>query len=162
MKIYDYYEDNSLSTVIFVLITIICFAVLIFLIIHNVKGVRKHGFCLETALLLAALIVTAVFTCFLSCNSLALIKFDVTCGAGNYETVSGPVEIVAVTRNDYRDSEQYDIDFFVNEMRFQNTTSFSTKQKELILSNLEKDIEVRYSFVGKELVIYQILICINE
>jgi len=162
MKVYDYHENNLLSTILFVLITIVCLTVLAFLVINSIKAIKKRGFCKDTILLLGAVTVVLILTCFLSYQTFTLVKFDVICASGDYEFVSGSLEIVSITQNDYRDVEQYDIEFIVDGTHFKNTNSFSAEQKELISSNLEKDVEVRFSFIGKELVIYQIIICEDE
>lgn len=112
--------------------------------------------------LLIAIIVALVLFCFVSYRTFMIIKFHFTCISENYESVLGPIEIVSCTQNDYRDMELYDVEFKINGMYFKPVNSFSIEQKTLLTTNLDKDIEIRYSYIGKELVIYQIVIYKNE
>ena len=77
--------------------------------------------------------------------------------AWNYKTTTGKIEIIAISQNDYRDEELYSIDFVVNGVAFNKLfNSFSTEQKD-ILTSIERQIEIRYSYVKGEMVIYQIV-----
>lgn len=162
MIIYDYSKDSSLCTFLFTLITIVCVVCLIMIVIFGVRTVMKYGISYPTFLLLLATIVTLIISVFLSHNTFAMLKYNSTCTSGNYELVSGPLEIVSITQNDYRDEELYNIEFTVNGISFKNVVnSFSAEQKN-ILTTLDKDVEVRYSYINDNLVIYQIVINIDE
>ncbi len=162
MIIYDYSEDILLSTIIFALMTIICLVTLLFLVIHSVRAIKRNGVTSGLLVPLVAIIVVSVLLVFLSYRTFTLVKFSSACASGNYESVSGSIEIVSCKKNDYRDTELYDIEFTVNGLYFKNTNSFSLEQKTQLTTNFDKNIEVRYSYIGKELMIYQIVICDNE
>ncbi len=162
MKIYDFYNDNSMATVIFVAATITCLVVLSSLIIYFIKTIKKGVDVFPILLLAIGFIIVLVLICYLSYYSFMLVKFNIICVKGDYEMVTGPAEIVKIERNDYRDSELYNIEFVVDKIQFKTVNSYSVEEKELIVSNLDKDIQVLYSYIGNELIIYQIIICLDE
>ena len=157
MIIYDFSKDSSLFSFLFTLITIVCFVCLIMLVIFGIRTVMKNGISYHTFLLLIAVTIVMVLFVFLSYRTFGVMKYNLTCTSKNYELVSGPLEIVSITRDDYRDEELYTIDFIVDGHTFKGVVnSFSAEQKKQ-LTTLDKDIEVRYSYIRDDLVIYQIV-----
>lgn len=162
MIIYDYSKDSSLYSILFSLITIVCVCCLIILIILGIKTVMKNGVSYHIILVSLAVIVMLILSGFVSYRTYTIIDYNLKCTSGNYETVSGTFEIVSITQDDYRDEELYTIDFIVNGVSFNDpVNSFSAKQKNM-LSTIDKNVEIRYSYINDELVIYQIVICIDE
>ena len=93
-------------------------------------------------------ILTLVSTC---------SKYNVICGRGNYKTAFGTIENLYVSRNDYRDEELYSIEFTVDGVEFKDlVNSFSAEQRNL-LTLLNDDVEVRYSYIRGQIAIYQIV-----
>ncbi len=162
MIIYDYSKDSSLFSILFILIAIVCFVCLIMLAVFSIRTFLKTGISHYVFLLLLATIVLMILFAFLARFAFGLTKYNITCASGDYEFVSGPLEIISVTQDDYRDEELYSVDFKVDGITFQSVVnSFSAEQKNM-LTSLDKDIEVRYSYINDELVIYQLVICIDK
>lgn len=162
MVIYDYSKDSSLFLILFALITIVCFVCVIVFVVLGIRTFLKTGISYHIFLLSLATIVAMILFAFLTHHTFVLTKYNVTCASGNYEFVSGSLEIVSITQDDYRDEELYTIDFIVNGVSFNGiVNSFSIEQKNM-LTTLDKDVEIRYSYINDELVIYQIVICIDE
>ena len=158
MVIVDWTEDYFTAAIVFGFLTLLCLSVLIYLIIEAVKLIKKRNFSAELILLFLIIAVILIMAGFLSYRTITLAKFNVVFWSDNYEVVSGEFEINSITRDDYRDSELYDIEFTINEMHFINTYGFSFEEKEKLIKNSNANIEVRYHYIGKEVFIYQILL----
>jgi len=158
MVIVDWTEDYFTAAIVFGFLTLLCLSVLIYLIIEAVKLIKKRNFSAELILLFLIIAVILIMAGFLSYRTITLAKFNVVFWSDNYEVVSGEFEINSITRNDYRDSELYDIEFTINEMHFINTYGFSFEEKEKLIKISNANIEVRYHYIGKEVFIYQILL----
>lgn len=158
MVIVDWTEDYFTAAIVFGVLTLLCLSVLIYLIIRVTKAIIKRKFSVELFLLFIIIAVILIMAGFLSYRTITLAKFNVVFWSDNYEVVSGEFEINSITRNDYRDSELYDIEFTINEMHFINTYGFSFEEKEKLIKNSNANIEVRYHYIGKEVFIYQILL----
>lgn len=157
MKIYDYYNDNLYLSTIFFILTVVCIIVVIYLAINAIKSVKRNGVSIQTAIYLLPIIVVTVLLFFVSRYTFNLMKFDLICKNQKYETVTGDMKIISIERNDYRDTEEYDIVFSVDGVILDNlVNTFSKEQKEKLLSAESKNITVFYSYIANELAIYQI------
>lgn len=157
MKIYDYYNDNLYLSAIFFILTVVCIIVVIYLAINAIKSVKRNGVSIQTAIYLLPIIVVTVLLFFVSRYTFNLMKFDLICKNQKYETVTGDMKIISIERNDYRDTEGYDIVFSVDGVILDNlVNTFSKEQKEKLLSAESKNITVFYSYIANELAIYQI------
>ena len=161
MKIYDYNDDYSLISIVFVILSIICIILLAWLVIQLVKSFGKvHKIVI--LLLSCSIVITLVPTIYMSYQAFNFIKFDVTCKTGSYESVVGRLQVDSIERADYRDVELYKITFSVNGVIFDNINSFSKIQKEQLCQAEGEEVKVCYSYVKNELIVYQILSYIDE
>ncbi|MBE6788052.1 MAG: hypothetical protein E7539_00105 [Ruminococcaceae bacterium] len=157
MKIYDYYDDSSYLSQIFLIITVVCAIIIFYLIINTIKTVKGNGVGIQTAVHLLPIVIVTVLLFFVSRYTYNLVKFDSICKNQKYETVTGNMKLISVERNDYRDTEEYDIAFSVDGVILDNIVNkFSKEQKEKLLSVESKTITVHYSYIANELAIYQI------
>ena len=162
MVLYDYSKESSLNSFIFISISLICILCLIFLTVLAVRTYMKKGNGEHFIFLTIATIVSLILSAFLSYQAFVLSKYNAMCVQENYETTIGTIEIISVSRNDYRDEELYSIDFAVNGITFNNlVNSFSTEQKD-ILTSIDRKVEIRYSYVKGKMVIYQIVAYTEE
>jgi len=156
MVLYDYSKESSLNSILYVTISVICIVCLtvltIFAIRTYIKGWSEHAVFLSIAI-----VVLLIISIFLSHQAFMLSKYNVICTRGNYEITIGTIEDLHVSRNDYRDEELYSIDFTVDGVEFKNLVNgFSDEQRDL-LTSFNDDVEVRYSYVKGEIMIYQIV-----
>lgn len=156
MVLYDYSGESSLNSILFVTISVICIVCLIVLTIFAIRTYIK-GWLEHAVFLSVAVLVLLIISIFLSHQAFMLSKYNVICTRGNYEIAIGTIKDLHVSRNDYRDEELYSIDFTVDGVEFKNlVNSFSDEQRDL-LTSFNDDVEVRYSYVKGEIVIYQIV-----
>ena len=162
MVVYDYSKESSLNSLVFCAISLICILCLIFLMVLAVRTYMKKGCGEHFIILILAAVASLILSVFLSHHAFVLSKYNAICVHGNYETTTGEIEIIAISQNDYRDEELYSIDFVVNGVAFNNlVNSFSKEQKE-ILTSIERQVEIRYSYLKGEMVIYQIVAYTEE
>lgn len=156
MTIYDYYKNNSFSSTFFLIATVVCLIVLVYQVILAIKMLNNSFKKLEFLLLIFTLILTLVITLFVTFQTYCLIKFDLDFKNKNYETVTGNLNIITIERNDYRDSEGYDITFSVNEHHFDKMNTFSAGEKKNLLESNSNIVTVYYGYIKKQVVIYRI------
>ena len=155
--LYDYYYDGSFVSVFFSILTVVCLFALICLIKYSVKNIKKYGFNLPNILWMCAVAVVLTVTVSCSFNAYRLFKFDIMYSNHRYETVAGTLRIIEIERDDYRDAEQYDVIFTVDDVLFDNTNSFTKEQKDQLVERDNKTIMVHYNYVGKKPMIYEII-----
>ena len=114
--LYDYYYDGSLVSVFFSILTVVCLFALICLIKYAVKNIKIYGFNLPNILWMCAVAVVLTVTVSCSFNAYRLLKFDIMYSNHRYETVAGTLRVIEIERDDYRDAEQYDIIFTVDDV----------------------------------------------
>ena len=121
------------------------------------RQVGKRGWSEHSVILSIAVVVSLIISIFLSNQAFVLTKYNVLCTQGNYKTAFGTLDNLLVLRNDYRDEELYTIEFTVNDVEFKNlVNSFSIEQCNQFTS-FDGNVEVRYSYIKGEIVIYQIV-----
>lgn len=162
MVLYDYSKESLLNSIIFVAISLICIVCTIVLTFFAVRTYMKKELSEHSIFLTIAIVASLILSVFLSYQAFVLSKYNTLCAQGNYKTATGAIEIISVSRNDYRDEELYSIDFAVNEATFNNlVNSFSAEQKD-ILTSIDRTVQIRYSYIKGEMVIYQIVTYTEE
>ena len=157
MVLYDYSKESSLNSIIFITISVICIICLAILTVFFIRTYMKRGWSEHSVILSIAVVVSLIISIFLSNQALVLTKYNVLCTQGNYKTAFGTLDNLLVLRNDYRDEELYTIEFTVNDVEFKNlVNSFSIEQCNQFTS-FNGNVEVRYSYIKGEIVIYQIV-----
>ena len=157
MVLYDYSKESSLNSIIFITISVICIICLAILTVFSIRTYMKRGWSEHSVILSIAVVVSLIISIFLSNQAFVLTKYNVLCTQGNYKTAFGTLDNLLVLRNDYRDEELYTIEFTVNDVEFKNlVNSFSIEQCNQFTS-LNGNVEVRYSYIKGEIVIYQIV-----
>ena len=157
MVLYDYSKESSLNSIIFITISVICIICLTILTVFFIRTYMKRGWSEHSVILSIAVIISLIISIFLSNQALVLTKYNVLCTQGNYKTAFGTLDNLLVLRNDYRDEELYTIEFTVNDVEFKNlVNSFSIEQCNQFTS-FDGNVEVRYSYIKGEIVIYQIV-----
>jgi len=157
MVLYDYSKESSLNSIIFITISVICIICLAILTVFSIRTYMKRGWSEHSVILSIAVVVSLIISIFLSNQAFVLTKYNVLCTQGNYKTAFGTLDNLLVLRNDYRDEELYTIEFTVNDVEFKNlVNSFSIEQCNQFTS-FNGNVEVRYSYIKGEIVIYQIV-----
>ena len=157
MVLYDYSKESSLNSIIFITISVICIICLAILTVFSIRTYMKRGWSEHSVILSIAVVVSLIISIFLSNQAVVLTKYNVLCTQGNYKTAFGTLDNLLVLRNDYRDEELYTIEFTVNDVEFKNlVNSFSIEQCNQFTS-FNGNVEVRYSYIKGEIVIYQIV-----
>lgn len=157
MVLYDYSKESSLNSIIFITISVICIICLTILTVFFIRTYMKRGWSEHSVILSIAVVISLIISIFLSNQALVLTKYNVLCTQGNYKTAFGTLDNLLVLRNDYRDEELYTIEFTVNDVEFKNlVNSFSIEQCNQFTS-FDGNVEVRYSYIKGEIVIYQIV-----
>ena len=157
MVLYDYSKESSLNSIIFITISVICIICLAILTAFAIRTYMKKGWSEHSVILSIAVVVSLIISIFLSNQAFVLTKYNVLCTQGNYKTAFGTLDNLLVLRNDYRDEELYTIEFTVNDVEFKNlVNSFSIEQCNQFTS-FNGNVEVRYSYIKGEIVIYQIV-----
>ena len=157
MVLYDYSKESSLNSIIFITISVICIICLTILTVFSIRTYMKRGWSEHSVILSIAVVVSLIISIFLSNQAFVLTKYNVLCTQGNYKTAFGTLDNLLVLRNDYRDEELYTIEFTVNDVEFKNlVNSFSIEQCNQFTS-FNGNVEVRYSYIKGEIVIYQIV-----
>ena len=157
MVLYDYSKEASLNSIIFITISVICIICLAILTVFSIRTYVKRGWSEHSVILSIAVVVSLIISIFLSNQAFVLTKYNVLCTQGNYKTAFGTLDNLLVLRNDYRDEELYTIEFTVNDVEFKNlVNSFSIEQCNKFTS-FNGNVEVRYSYIKGEIVIYQIV-----
>ena len=157
MVLYDYSKESSLNSIIFITISVICIICLAILTVFSIRTYMKRGWSEHFVILSIAVVVSLIISIFLSNQAFVLTKYNVLCTQGNYKTAFGTLDNLLVLQNDYRDEELYTIEFTVNDVEFKNlVNSFSIEQCNQFTS-FNGNVEVRYSYIKGEIVIYQIV-----
>lgn len=157
MVLYDYSKESSLNSIIFITISVICIICLAILTVFSIRTYMKRGWSEHSVILSIAVVVSLIISIFLSNQAFVLTKYNVLCTQGNYKTAFGTLDNLLVLQNDYRDEELYTIEFTVNDVEFKNlVNSFSIEQCNQFTS-FNGNVEVRYSYIKGEIVIYQIV-----
>ena len=157
MVLYDYSKESSLNSIIFITISVICIICLAILTVSSIRTYMKRGWSEHSVILSIAVVVSLIISIFLSNQAFVLTKYNVLCTQENYKTAFGTLDNLRVLRNDYRDEELYTIEFTVNDVEFKNlVNSFSIEQCNQFTS-FNGNVEVRYSYIKGEIVIYQIV-----
>ena len=157
MVLYDYSKESSLNSIVFITISVICIICLAILTVFSIRTYMKRGWSEHSVILSIAVVVSLIISIFLSNQAFVLTKYNVLCTQGNYKTAFGTLDNLLVLQNDYRDEELYTIEFTVNDVEFKNlVNSFSIEQCNQFTS-FNGNVEVRYSYIKGEIVIYQIV-----
>ena len=165
MIIYNYLQDNIVLVVLIIAVVTLLVA-LLFVSIFSMKKVisrisafkeklRKTSYA-ERMILAVPSVIAFVLVITLICGLSNQTYFIFKCITGNYEYIVGEIEITDVIRNDYRDTELYDITFNVDEVKFVNiVNSFSKEQKDE-LSSCDA-VAVKYVALDDEIIIFEII-----
>ena len=157
MVLYDYSKESFLNSILYVAISVICVVCLTIIAVFAIRTYMKEGWSEHSVFLSIAVVVPLIVSMFLSRQAFAISKYNVICGRGNYKTAFGTIENLYVSRNDYRDEELYSIELTVDGVEFKDlVNSFSAEQRNL-LTLLNDDVEVRYSYIKGQIAIYQIV-----
>ena len=162
MILYDYSKESLLSSIVFSIISLICIICLAVFITLGVRTYVKNGWDHRLVKLSLAIVVSVVLSVFLLDQTFKMINRNAIYSSGKYETIVGPIEIGSITRRDYRDEELYSIDFVVAGVHFQNLVNSFSVEKKNELTKSDTDVEIRYSYVEEEMIIYQIVACIEQ
>ncbi len=163
--IYDFFTAYGVAILGFLLIA--CVGVFIIFYALHINGKKETEIDGEKVLIktlplwnqMLRVSVPILFAVFLICVSLSqmlpIVDFVIKGSRGNYEEVQGTIDNMVQLRNDYRDTELYDLSFTVDGAVFRNMmNSFEPKDAQLLRNDLE--IIVQYGYVNGQLTIYRI------
>ena len=156
--IYNYFEDvGYVALTIFLVLAILLFGIALGYTIKFVKlyiTTTSRANIIELFVQLLVLLVLFVLFVFFSYNAMKLGKVYHCYNTKGYKVVEGVLYDVNGSRNDYRSEEQYDVSFYVNGVKFENTNISCSKDLLVKLSDAEGRNVVIYYTGEKEYFIY--------
>lgn len=158
MKIYNFFDGNgSTIGIVITLITIVCLAITIRLIVHYIKGKKRNAVLLYKLVSIAPIIIMLSITILFSIHAFRVGRLHLPALTGKEKTVVGELTQVDVTRNDYRGEKQYDITFKVNDFEFEKTyNTYSESEMAEILKNQGCQVKVTYTERNDTCTVYTI------
>lgn len=161
MLIYDFTKNLLQISVFMCLIALVCIVCLIQLIVWTKNAFKNKEIVQIVALLLAIIILIPIIF------GASFYAFITTRGvftyySGNYKFVSGQLEILTIERNDSRYEELYYMSFTIGDVLFENAVNGFSKKLKDTLSAIDKNVEIRYSYLNRKVMIYQIFVLTDE
>lgn len=135
--IYDFYKDVGYSAIIvFFVLSLIVTGLTVWQVFCTVRFSKQHIlsktkieiFIIEFFIRIIIVITTLILSIAFIVNLIKLSKMYYLYDSNKCSIITGNISQISSERNDYRDNEQYDISFNIDNTHFSNTNISCTKE----------------------------------